>query len=95
MSEQMKFKIKGCSIARQCLLVDAETNGNLLSLQMPFDIAEQIVRTTNAHEDLLAACDKLKARVCGSCVDKENNCSGCHYEQRVREAEAAIAKGQE
>lgn len=87
MSEQIKFKIKGCSILRHCILVDAETDGDKLSLQMPIEIAEQIVRACNAHEDLMVACRWVKKQ-----INLEGSVSATD-DALCKQLEAAIAKG--
>lgn len=49
----MKFKTKETSQRTQCLLVDAETNGNIVSLQMPKEVGSQICKAVNYHDRLV------------------------------------------
>ena len=54
---KLTFITKPCSIPGQYILVDKETNGDKLSLQMPIEIAAFIVRDHNSHDALVAACE--------------------------------------
>ena len=56
---EIEFEIKVCSIHGHCILVDKETNGDILSLQMPLEIAEYICLCVNERDKLQKQVDLL------------------------------------
>ena len=60
MSERIIWHTKPCSVSGHCLLIGPSTGSHELSVQMPIETAEFIVRACNSHEDLLAACERAR-----------------------------------
>lgn len=58
-SEHAEFSTKPCSVLGHCLLIGPSTGRHELSLQMPIETAEYIVRAANNFESLLTAAEDM------------------------------------
>ncbi len=98
MSEQVKWHTKPCSVHGHCLLIGPSTGRHELSLQMPIETAEYIVRACNAHksltrqrDELLEACEELMELADDGSASFDDPEPGGTYDK----AQAAIAKAGE
>lgn len=60
MSKHVEWHTKPCSVPGHCLLIGPSVGRHELSLQMPIETAEYIVRACNSYDALIAACKAMQ-----------------------------------
>ncbi len=96
MSEHTEWYTKPCSIPGHCLLIGPSTGRHKLSLQMPIETAELIVKCCKAFpamgkalEDVQVELRHFRARA----IDDERFDAAREIDNRISQVKAALAAG--